>query len=100
MDLGHDHELRFTSWKPDRKLNPQYDGIADVELFGATVKHRTPDGDECWGSITFEGETQDRIAPNVPKWQVTSWEPLTVTPSLLCHCGDHGFITDGKWVPA
>lgn len=34
-------------------------------------------------------------------WTVTCWEPLTVTPSLLCRdCGTHGFITAGAWVPA
>lgn len=28
-------------------------------------------------------------------------EHLTISPSLLCRtCGHHGFIRDGKWVPA
>lgn len=32
--------------------------------------------------------------------QIASINPLTVGGSLLCgNCGDHGFITDGKWVP-
>lgn len=100
LDLGHDHELRFMAWKPDRELNPQYDGIPDVERFGASVMHLTPTGEQCMGSITFDGDVQRRIMPNSTFWQVTSWEPLTMTPSLLCQCGDHGFITDGKWVPA
>jgi hypothetical protein len=30
---------------------------------------------------------------------VTSSEPLTVTPSILCgECGLHGFITNGAWM--
>ena len=34
-------------------------------------------------------------------WTIVQEEPLTVTPSILCkECGLHGFITDGKWVPA
>jgi hypothetical protein len=34
-------------------------------------------------------------------WQIQQTEPLTVTPSILCGtCGIHGFIRDGKWVPA
>jgi hypothetical protein len=34
-------------------------------------------------------------------WTLVSEEPLTLTPSVLCRsCGHHGFITDGKWVPA
>ena len=29
---------------------------------------------------------------------VVSWEPLTLSPSLLCRaCGHHGHIQDGKW---
>lgn len=32
---------------------------------------------------------------------IESRDPLTVKGSLICnHCGDHGFIRDGKWVPA
>lgn len=31
---------------------------------------------------------------------IASTSPLTVTGSLICtDCGDHGFITEGRWVP-
>lgn len=99
MDLGHDHTLRFTSWSPDRELNPQYEGIEDVEKFGAIVEHLRPDGTPCTGGIiTLDSETARQL--NVePRWTVESWEPLTISPSLLCRaCGDHGFIRDDKWV--
>jgi hypothetical protein len=37
-------------------------------------------------------------------WTLVSADPITITPSILCAndqgCGIHGFITDGKWVPA
>lgn len=34
-------------------------------------------------------------------WTLVSRDPLTISPSLLCRaCGHHGFIRDGKWVPA
>lgn len=33
--------------------------------------------------------------------QLVSQNPLTITPSILCpDCGTHGFVTNGKWVPA
>lgn len=36
-----------------------------------------------------------------PVWQVESWDPLTLSPSVLCNtCGLHGFIREGRWVPA
>jgi hypothetical protein len=102
-DIGYDHRIAFTSWHPDRALNPQYEGIPDVERWGLIVEHKKPDGSDCAGAITFDGEVQQRVHPQAPKWVVESWDPLTVSPSLLCRaegCTDHGFIRDGRWVPA
>lgn len=32
--------------------------------------------------------------------QITSVDPLTVEPSILCpDCGTHGYVTAGVWVP-
>jgi uncharacterized protein DUF6527 len=38
-------------------------------------------------------------------WTVTAADPLTLDPSLHCDpelggCGVHGWIRDGRWVPA
>jgi hypothetical protein len=101
LDLGHDHAMRWSSWRPDRKLNPQYADVADEPRYGATVRHLTPTGAECFGAITFPSDAQRRIDPYAATWDVVSLDPPTFTPSLLCNsCGDHGFITDGRWVPA
>jgi len=106
LDLGSAHWLHFTSWGPDRKLNPQYAKFPDVEKWGAIVGHdlRPDDGNEfcqkngfCEGSITFDGPVQRQLLGG-PFWQVLSWEPLTLSPSLLCHCGDHGQLINGRWV--
>lgn len=100
LDLGHDHWLTFTMWAPDRELNPRYADLPVVERYGALVEHIRPDGEPCIGSVTFASLVSGRIEPGRPKWHVTSWEPLTMTPSLLCSCGDHGFVRDGRWVVA
>jgi hypothetical protein len=100
IDLGHDHQLWFFGWHPDRDLNPQYDGMPDVEKSGATVRHRTPTGEECRSAVTFDIAPLNQLRAQGAAWQVESWEPLTISPSLLCHCGDHGFIREGRWVPA
>jgi hypothetical protein len=109
IDLGHGHTLRYVGWHPDRDLNPQYDGTPDVEKWGAIVGH--PVGPHplvpeymatgyCEGMVTFDEPVQRQIEPNRPRWTVESWEPLTISPSVLCACGDHGFIREGRWVTA
>lgn len=32
--------------------------------------------------------------------ELVSADPLTISPSLLCRCGDHGWLRDGRWIPA
>lgn len=98
IDLGDGHAIRYARWSPDRDLNPQYEGLPDVERYAAMVRHSTSTGEPCMGGITFDGEVARRIEPGKPMWSVESWEPLTLSPSLLCSCGDHGFIRQGRWV--
>lgn len=107
IDLGDNHTLQFVGWNPDRDLNPQYEGIPDVERYGASIYHQTPEGQPCEGFVTFDGEVARRLNQQLqqvkptPMWTVESWEPLTISPSVLClRCRDHGFIRDGKWVRA
>lgn len=100
IDLGHDHHLTYFGWTPDRDLNPQYVGIPDEERAGAIVRHLKADGSECSSGVTFDVPAMRATRPSSALWQVESWDPLTISPSLLCECGDHGFIRDGRWVPA
>jgi uncharacterized protein DUF6527 len=107
LDFGSGVRACWTSWKPDRELNPQYEGIPDVERWGMILDH--PDARNTaqrhHSGITFAGPVQAQIDPSRPAWQVESWEPLTLSPSILCNvdksgCGLHGFIRQGLWVPA
>ena len=98
-DLGHGHTLSYFVWSPDRELNPRWADEPDIDPAGAIIEHPAPDGSECKSAVHFDVPGIRRIAPNQPVWQVESWEPLTLSPSLLCRrCGDHGFIRDGRWV--
>lgn len=85
-DLGHGVRIRFTT----------YQGVRH----GLIESHDRPDGGgRCSGAITFAGAPTPQ--PDRPAWTVESQEPLTLSPSLLCRtCGHHGFIRDGRWVPA
>jgi hypothetical protein len=36
-----------------------------------------------------------------PTWDVVSWFPLELSPSLLCRgCDEHGWVRGGRWVDA
>lgn len=102
IDLGDGHYLTFFQWAPDRELNPQYKDLPDVPKAGALIRHsRSDNGDECNSGINFDLPAMRQVFPNDSRWQVENWEPLTLSPSILClRCGDHGFIRDGKWVKA
>jgi hypothetical protein len=119
IDLGDGHYLTFNRWAPDDLpgnrawLGIPLGPLPVVERWGATVRHYRPGGTLCESAITFDGEWQRRLCEPQELWAVQSWEPLTVTPSLLCRapvlgpdgekvgeCGDHGFISNGKWVRA
>jgi hypothetical protein len=101
LDLGCDHVIQVAVWDPDLDLNPGLRHLADQfpAKTSGIVTHKLPDGSECSGAITFDVPVA-REHFTGPFWTVESWEPLTLSPSLLCACGDHGFIRGGRWVPA
>lgn len=100
LDLGHGHSLEYVSWTPDRELNPQWADFPDIEKLGANIEHTNSKGQPCVGFITFASDIQRHIFPNRITWDVENWEPLSIHPSVLCSCGDHGFIKEGRWVVA
>lgn len=99
LDLGDDHLLYYTHWSPDRTLNPQYEGIPDIPKAGAFIEHKTPQGIDCTGAIWFDVPNIRHVTEH-DVWQIEKWEPLTISPSVLCKCGDHGFIKEGRWARA
>lgn len=106
LDLGSGHVLRWSIWDPDLDFNPsikeRVQGLTFPATVGAIVSHKKG-GDSCDGFIYFDVPAAHWFnAESVGKqyWKVEKWDPLTLSPSLLCHCGDHGFIKEGRWVPA
>ena len=91
IDIGGGHTIKFVSYKDDERA-----AIQD--------HHLTKDGKPCRGFVSFlDGAwaNEFRNVDGFQAWKVESWEPLTLSPSLLCKtCGDHGFIRGGKWVMA
>ena len=40
-----------------------------------------------------------RFAALAGDHEKVSLEPLTLSPSVLCQCGAHGYIRNGQWQP-
>lgn len=108
IDIGASHGIHWTSWMPDRELNPQYAGFPDIERYGLLIDHpsATVVGAACCGGVLFDTPELRALREAFPPchgaavWQVDSWDPLTLSPSILCSCGDHGYIREGRWVAA
>lgn len=63
-----------------------------------TEWHKNPEGRLCGGWVPFN-VVSEYILPGTPKWEVKSLDPLHLEPSLLCGCGNHGWIRNGRWEP-
>ena len=84
-----------------RTLEPvEYAKDDPVRTVGYIERHPRPDtGEPCAGFLWVDAESEAHV--DGPVWQVDSWDPLTLSPSVLCRsCGNHGFVREGKWVPA
>lgn len=70
--------------------------VVDDEFYGVRYEHPSavsPTG-RCSGYAPVKPHNADG-------WDVLQFEPLTLSPSLQCRaCDHHGFITNGRWVPA
>ena len=105
LDLGLGYRLLWFTWEPDRSIPSnaeRYAGVADVPIAGATLWKQIDGEWRSIGAMWFD-MPEARAIPGFRHfaWQVESWEPLTLSPSILCReTGDHGFIRGGQWVPA
>lgn len=93
LDANHFFHFITGSW------SSRADGVVGIILW-----HRCSDGVRaCGGYVAFERGHDDRERP---VWEVQSWNPLTLSPSILCNgkhddCGGtHGWIRDGVWQAA
>lgn len=67
------------------------------------ILHRTPAGEECWANIGVDSPAHHALPPERRSkllWKVESWDPVTLSPSIACGCGAHGWVRAGKWVSA
>jgi hypothetical protein len=91
LDIGTNHYLNWLQT-----------GDETHEICGALLLHLDPQGNLCVGSFSWAPTKYEREHPEISRihWELMGQvgPQLTISPSLLCSCGDHGFITNGKWV--
>lgn len=99
FDLGEGFSFRFASWAPDREIPEnaeRYKDVPDVERICIILK--CAHGIE--GVVHLDrGEIYKQIFGEREWWTVEREEPLTISPSVQTGCC-HGFIREGRWVPA
>ena len=95
VDLGSGVGIRWTTWK----------GV----VVGGILSHPRQGGlrNRCDGGFSlrgnaFDAERKNRGREKVPdQWDFNGdFEKPDLNPSFLCHCGFHGWIRNGVWVPA
>jgi hypothetical protein len=110
LDLGDGHYLDWTTYEGER-CGGIISHTKDQALYESQMAKLKESGnyDEevaefyrlCQGAITIKGSTSAIKHARQAVWEMTgTFEQPTFSPSFLCHCGDHGFVREGKWVRA
>lgn len=68
--------------------------FSDETRAGYILSHQIGPDEWCSGTIWTSPQN------GRPLWKVLRENPLTLTPSVLCRCGHHGWIRGGAWHPA
>jgi hypothetical protein len=91
------HELGHDMWWT-KVMDADDNWIGILEWHECEAAQNSSDAGLSAGGVNFENAPQ---GVKGPRWQLAREDPLTITPSIRCGtCGLHGFITDGRWVPA
>lgn len=99
---GHQHywDMRCTPIGPEVCLQETVHG-ADEHLAGYHFCHeKVGGGPRCVGGVNVDTDIPERKAFWTQTGSLTGGD-LTLTPSILCTNDQyHGFVQQGKWVPA
>ena len=86
LDLGDEHYLQWIEH-------------SDGERVGAVIYHPRPGPprDPALWTPWCAGSVMWKLHGNPWTMQGQADEHLTLSPSIRCDCGDHGYIRNGKW---
>lgn len=106
IDLGDDHHFVWldgsTATHEERFPETTHPSAGDgrpVTRCGIIVDHRNPNtGERCAGAVMFAKVLNpSEHEAKRPIWECVNLDPLHLEPSILCSCGDHGYVRDGRW---
>lgn len=110
LDLDDGHWLDWSTYEDERcggiithiKSDKLYqEQLASLKSTGHYDEETAKFYRFCQGAFTIKGTKWNLTEPDRANWTMTgTYENPTLAPSFLCHCGDHGFIREGKWVRA
>jgi hypothetical protein len=93
LDLGGGASAQFLAWHGD----------PSEQVIGIAFRHpHRLTGQPCEINVHFDVAAErvraESGAPARMRWLVLSWQPLDLSPSIVCDlCGAHGFIRNGRW---
>lgn len=99
IDIGHGVRIQFTSWGEHDRAGL----IGYHQCAGGSCRNEDGSPGICGGGILFDLPGIREAFPHRALWTVDQAEPLTLSPSLQCGCkgcAHHGWIREGRWVPA
>jgi hypothetical protein len=90
VDIGHGVTVSLCYYPTKAEAPSIADDIAG-KLAGIDYWHPCRTQNDVPGYVPLGGKDG---------WTLEKFEPLTLSPSLLCRaCGHHGFIKEGRWIP-
>jgi len=97
IDIGHGLTAALRTADSDLALEGSHAGWKEGDVLGVLLTHpcskRGGEVVQDFIPVNYLGSAHD--------WKLESRDPITISPSVsyTC-CGTHGFLRDGKWVPA
>lgn len=97
-----DKDMSITDLGYDVYMTRVMDGdsrwIGILEWHECEAAQNDSDSGLSAGGVYFQNAPDDVKGA---RWTLEQEDPLMISPSVLCRgCGLHGFIREGKWVPA
>lgn len=97
IDIGHGLTAALRTAEHDMAPEGSHPGWVAGDVVGVLLTHscakRNGEVVQDFIPVNYMGAAHD--------WKLESRDPITMSPSVhyLC-CGLHGWVRDGKWVPA